>query len=136
MPGVFRTIDPPPTPSPPGECVPPPPLRIWCGRRTHSLGGEGVGVQKFGRRQTLLCTLYTVYKYFVVLAFRHILLQRPYRSAGRAAASSWTGSSCGWWTNPGTPSASCAPPAASRSGNPPIRNKKRRLEKIISFEQE
>jgi hypothetical protein len=28
--------------------------RFWCGGRTHSLGGEGVGGQ---RRQTLLCTL-------------------------------------------------------------------------------
>ncbi len=37
------------TPSPTGECVPP---RLWCGRRTHSLGGEG------GRRQTQLCTLH------------------------------------------------------------------------------
>jgi hypothetical protein len=33
-----------PTPSPPGECVP---LRLWCGGRTHSLGGEGVGGQYF-----------------------------------------------------------------------------------------
>jgi hypothetical protein len=31
-----------PTPSPPGECVP---ARLWCGGRTHSLGGEGVGGQ-------------------------------------------------------------------------------------------
>jgi hypothetical protein len=37
------------------ECVPP---RLWCGGRTHSLGGEGVGGQYFGRRQTLLCTLH------------------------------------------------------------------------------
>jgi hypothetical protein len=29
-----------PTPSPPGECVPP---RLWCGRRIHLLGGEGGG---------------------------------------------------------------------------------------------
>jgi hypothetical protein len=28
-------------------------LRLWCGWRTHSLGGEGVGGQQFGRRQTL-----------------------------------------------------------------------------------
>jgi hypothetical protein len=39
MSGVFQNID-PPTPSPPGECVPP---RLWCGGRTHSLGEEGVG---------------------------------------------------------------------------------------------
>jgi hypothetical protein len=38
MSGVFRNID-PPTPSPPGECVPP---RLLCGWRTQSLGGEGV----------------------------------------------------------------------------------------------
>jgi hypothetical protein len=31
--------------------------RLWCGGRTHSLGGEGVGGQYF-RRQTLLCTLH------------------------------------------------------------------------------
>ncbi len=42
------------TPPPPGECVP----RLWCGGRTHSLGGEGVGGQQFGRRQALLCTLH------------------------------------------------------------------------------
>ncbi len=36
----------PPTPSPPGECLPPPPL-LWCGVRTNSLGGEGVGSQYF-----------------------------------------------------------------------------------------
>ncbi len=33
--------------------------RFWCGGRTHSLGGKGVGGQYFGRRQTLLCTLHT-----------------------------------------------------------------------------
>ncbi len=37
MSGVFQNIDPPPPQSPPGEC-------LWCGGRTHSLGGEGVGV--------------------------------------------------------------------------------------------
>ncbi len=41
MSGVFQNIDLPP-PSPPGECVP---FRLWCGGRTHSLGGEGVGVK-------------------------------------------------------------------------------------------
>jgi hypothetical protein len=39
MAGVFQNID-PPSPSPPGECVPPPP-RLWCGGGTHSLGGKG-----------------------------------------------------------------------------------------------
>ncbi len=52
--GVSQNIDPPP-PSPPGECVHP---RLWCGGRTHSQGGEGVGGQQFRRRQTLLCTLH------------------------------------------------------------------------------
>ncbi len=32
--------------------------RLWCGGRTHSLGGEGVGGQYFGRRQTQLWTLH------------------------------------------------------------------------------
>ncbi len=47
-----------PTPSPPA-------FGGWVGGggwvRTHSLGGEGVGVQHFGRGQTkLLCTLYII----------------------------------------------------------------------------
>ncbi len=54
MSGVYRNIDPP---SPPGECVP---SRLWCGGRSHLPGGEGWGGGQwwFGRRQTLLCTLY------------------------------------------------------------------------------
>ncbi len=36
MAGVF--------PPPSGECVPP---ALWCGGRTHSLGGEGVGGSVF-----------------------------------------------------------------------------------------
>jgi hypothetical protein len=55
MSGVFQNID-PPTPNRPASV---------CGGRTHSLGGEGGGVN-FGRRQTLLCTLHTVRKYFVL----------------------------------------------------------------------
>jgi hypothetical protein len=47
--GVFRNID-PLTPSPPGACVPP---AFGPGARTHSLVGEEVGGQYFGRRQTL-----------------------------------------------------------------------------------
>jgi hypothetical protein len=35
------------------------PASLWCGERTHSLVGKGVGGQYFGRRQTLLCTLHT-----------------------------------------------------------------------------
>jgi hypothetical protein len=45
MSGVFQNID---------------PHHLWCGGRTHSLGGKGVGGLYFGRRQTLLCTLYFV----------------------------------------------------------------------------
>jgi hypothetical protein len=37
---VFQTID-PPSPSPPGECVPP--AFVGGGGRTHSPGGEGGG---------------------------------------------------------------------------------------------
>jgi hypothetical protein len=54
--GVFRNIDPPPIPSPPGECVPP---RLWCGGRTHSQGGEGVGGQLV--RKTPDTALYSIY---------------------------------------------------------------------------
>jgi hypothetical protein len=53
MAGVFQNID-PPSPTPPRECVPP---AFGAGGRTHSLVGEGVGGQYFGRRQTQLCTL-------------------------------------------------------------------------------
>jgi hypothetical protein len=49
MSSVFQNIE-PPTPSPPGECT------LVRGWRTHSLGGEVVGGQYFGRPQTLLCT--------------------------------------------------------------------------------
>jgi hypothetical protein len=54
MSGVFQNIDPQP-PHRPASVYPP---RLWCGGKTHSLGGEGVGGQYFGRRQTLLCTLH------------------------------------------------------------------------------
>jgi hypothetical protein len=40
MAGVFKNID-PPTPLSARRVCPP---RLWCGGRTHSLGGEGVGV--------------------------------------------------------------------------------------------
>ncbi len=46
--GVFQTID-PPTLSPPSECVLP--MGGWG--YMHSPGGEGLGGQYFGRRQTL-----------------------------------------------------------------------------------
>jgi hypothetical protein len=39
MSGVFQNIDPRP-PHRPASVYP----RLWCGGRTHSLGGEGVGV--------------------------------------------------------------------------------------------
>jgi hypothetical protein len=51
--GVFQNIDPPP-PYQPASVYPPPLVR----GRTHLLGGEGVGGQYFGRRQTQLCTLH------------------------------------------------------------------------------
>ncbi len=35
-----KILTPHPPPPPPGECVP---SRLWCGGRTHSLGGEGWG---------------------------------------------------------------------------------------------
>ncbi len=39
--GVFQNIDPPPPHRTASVCVPP---RLLCEGRTHSLGGEGVGV--------------------------------------------------------------------------------------------
>jgi hypothetical protein len=61
MSGVFQNIDPPP-PSLPGECVP---SHHWCGGRTHSLGGEGVGVNSLeGARH---CSVLYLCKYFAAL---------------------------------------------------------------------
>jgi hypothetical protein len=48
--GVFQNIDPPPTPSPPSECVLPPHQRRGGGVHTRRAVGGG---QYFGRRQTL-----------------------------------------------------------------------------------
>jgi hypothetical protein len=56
MSGVFQNIDPPP-PSPPGVCVPP--RGLWCGGRTHSLGGEGGGGSIFWK--TPDTALYSTY---------------------------------------------------------------------------
>jgi hypothetical protein len=56
MAGVSPNIDPPP-PSPPCECVPPPPF--WCGGRTHSLVGEGGGGSIFWK--TSDTALYSTY---------------------------------------------------------------------------
>jgi hypothetical protein len=55
MAGVFQNIDPPP-PSPPGECVYPPPL---VRGRTHSLVGEGGGGSIFWK--TSDTALYSTY---------------------------------------------------------------------------
>ncbi len=49
MPGVFRSIDPPPPLHPASVSSP----RTKRGGGTHSPGGEGVGGQYFGRRPTL-----------------------------------------------------------------------------------
>jgi hypothetical protein len=62
MAGGFQNID-PPSPSPPGECVPP---RLWCVGRTHSLGGEGWGGQYFGILEDVRhSSVLYVCKYFV-----------------------------------------------------------------------
>jgi hypothetical protein len=62
--GVFQLIESPPLTAR-RVCTP----RLWCRGRTHSLGGEGVGGQYFGRRQTLLCTLLYIRKYFVGIGY-------------------------------------------------------------------
>ena len=56
------------TPHPPHRpaIVYPPPPCLWCGGKTHSLGGKGVGGHDFGRRQALLCIY--IRKYSVVPA--------------------------------------------------------------------
>jgi hypothetical protein len=67
---VFQNIDPPP-PSSLGECVPP---RLWCGGRTHSLGGEGVGVNilEDARHSSVLY----ICKYFVVLRIYFTIIRK------------------------------------------------------------
>ncbi len=69
MSGVFRNIDPAPTPSPLSECVPP---RLWCGGRTHSLGGEGVGVNS--SEDARHCSVLYICKYFVDKSVHHICI--------------------------------------------------------------
>ncbi len=54
MSGVFRTIDPPP-PHRPASVYP----RLWCGGRTHLLGGEGSGGPNFWK--TPDTALYSIY---------------------------------------------------------------------------
>ncbi len=62
MSGVFQDIDPPPL-SPHGECVLP--AFVACGGHTRWVE-RGVAGQYFVRRQTQLCTLQYICKYFVV----------------------------------------------------------------------
>jgi hypothetical protein len=58
--GVFRNID-PPTPSPPGECVPP---AFGAGGMTHSLVDRGWGVNS--SEDARHCSVLYICKYFVV----------------------------------------------------------------------
>jgi hypothetical protein len=59
MSGVFRNIDPPP-PHRTASVY----LRLWCGGRTHSLGGEGVGGPS--SEDARHCSVLYLCKYFVV----------------------------------------------------------------------
>ncbi len=61
----------PPPPSPPGECLSPPP-RLWCEGRTHSQGGEGVGGGSifWKKPDTALYSVHIYCKYFVPIADR------------------------------------------------------------------
>jgi hypothetical protein len=59
MSGVFRNID-PSTPSPPGECVPPPPF--GAGRGHTRWVERGWGVREDARH----CSVLYICKYFVV----------------------------------------------------------------------
>jgi hypothetical protein len=68
MSGVFRNID-PPTPHRPASVSSP---RLWCGGRTHSLGGEGVGGSIV--RKTTDTALYSIY---VVLCGTDPLIEEP-----------------------------------------------------------
>jgi hypothetical protein len=63
-------LTPPPTPWPPGECVPP---RLWCGGRTHSLGGEGgggVNSSEYARHSSVLYKC----KYFVLYILETVFI--------------------------------------------------------------
>jgi hypothetical protein len=57
MSGVFQNFAPNAPPHRPASVCGVPPA-FGAGGRTHSLDGEAVGGQYFGRRQTLLCTLH------------------------------------------------------------------------------
>jgi hypothetical protein len=69
MSGVFRNID-PPTPPPPGECVPPA-FGEGGGHTRHSLGGEGVGVKS--SEDARHCSVLYICKYFVVCTVEVVL---------------------------------------------------------------
>jgi hypothetical protein len=60
---VFQNIDPSPT----GECVP-----LWCGGRTHPLGGEGGGGSIFWKtRSTALYSTVYICMHFVARPYGH-----------------------------------------------------------------
>ncbi len=62
-----------PHPLTPGECVPP---RLWCGRRTHSLSGEGVRGQQFGK--TPDTDLYSIYVSTLLCASHSVFCEKQY----------------------------------------------------------
>ncbi len=100
MAGVFQNIDPPP-PSPPGECVLP---RLWCGGRTHSLGGEGGGRSIFWKTSdTALYSTYvttswsaalTCWRFKTDTSSQSVLLSRWRSASARRPVSSSLAVSC------------------------------------------
>jgi hypothetical protein len=95
MSGVFRNIDPPNPLTARRVCTPPPP-RHWCGRKTHPLGREGVGVNSsedathcsvlYKYVSTLCCGLYFVCGILldaIGLAFHWLLRQKVKLKANR-----------------------------------------------------
>jgi hypothetical protein len=73
MSGVFKNIDPPPL-SARRECP-----RLWYGGRTHSLGGEGVGVNFCKTPDTVLYSTYvrTLWLYLKLKSRRLRRYERP-----------------------------------------------------------
>jgi hypothetical protein len=63
MSGVFRNID--PHPLTPRRVSTPPPPRLWCGGRTHSLVERGWGSIVRKMPDTALYSVYIICKYFV-----------------------------------------------------------------------
>jgi hypothetical protein len=62
MSGVYQNIDPHHLTAQ-RVCTP----HLWCGGRTHSLGGEGVGVNIFNIFEDARhCSVLYIHKYFVV----------------------------------------------------------------------